>query len=124
MCRYTLNMTLEIDGQRHEPDQLVRLVQNHIPGALFVRSAAAEVSMRLPMDSTALFADMLDDLEAHKPSLGLSYYSISMPSLVCCQSLLFLCAQKRALLCECLLYVGTIYFGISSTFSERGIGQG
>ena len=77
-------MTLEVDGQQHEPNKLVQIVQHHIPGALFVRSAAAEISMRLPMDSTALFADMLDNLEANKSSLGLSYYSISMPSLVCC----------------------------------------
>ena len=75
-------MTLEVDGARHEPDRVVHLVRQHIPGAVFVRCAAAEISMRLPLDSTALFADMLDDLEANKPALGLSYYSISMPSLV------------------------------------------
>ncbi len=89
-------MTLEVDGARHEPDRVVHLVQQHIPGAVFVRCAAAEISMRLPLDSTALFADMLDDLEANKPALGLSYYSISMPSLVSSSFSRILGTQQQA----------------------------
>ena len=86
-------MTLEVDGRQHEPQRVVKLVQHHISGAMFVRSAAAELSMRLPMDSTALFADMLDDLEANKHDLGLSYYSISMPSLVSLVGSIYMCCE-------------------------------
>ena len=75
-------MTLEVDGGRQEPAKIVDLVKSQVPGATFVRAAAAELAMRLPMTQTAHFADMLDSLEAGKSSLGLSYYSISMPSLV------------------------------------------
>lgn len=75
-------MTMEVDGGRQDPGRIVELVHSHIPGASFVRAAAAELTMRLPMTHTGQFADMLDSLEANKAGLGLSYYSISMPSLV------------------------------------------
>ena len=75
-------MTLKVDGKKQDPSQIVHLVQSHIPGATLVRSAAAELTVRLPLESTSLFADMLDHLEDSKSRLGLSYYSISMPTLV------------------------------------------
>lgn len=75
-------MTMKVDGERHHPSPIFHLVQSHIPGTTFVRSAAAELALRLPLESTSLFADMLDHLEEEKDSLGLGYYSISMPSLV------------------------------------------
>ncbi len=80
--RYTLQMTMEVEGHTQNPGPLVALVKAQVPGAVFVRSAAAEVSMRLPMPSTHLFADLLDELEASKGRLGLASFSISMPSLV------------------------------------------
>jgi hypothetical protein len=60
----------------------VALVEALVPNAVFVRSAAAEVSMRLPLDATHLFADLLDELEANRGRVGLGSFSISMPSLV------------------------------------------
>ena len=76
-------MTREVDGQHRDPARVVELVQKCVPRSLFVRAAAAELTMRLPLDQTEHFADMLDSLEADKAALGVSHYSISMPSLVC-----------------------------------------
>lgn len=87
-CSYTLQMTMEVEGHTQDPSHLVALVTAKVPGAVFVRSAAAEVSMRLPMDATHLFADLLDALEESRSQVGLGSFSISMPSLVRKQRLL------------------------------------
>ena len=79
---YTLQMTMDVAGGTPDPSPLVALVKSKVPGAVFVRSAAAEASMRLPMSATHLFADLLDELENGRSRVGLTSFSISMPSLV------------------------------------------
>ena len=82
-ARYTLSMTLEVEGHvAPDSSRIVELVTSRVPGACCLRSAAAELVVRLPMDASASFADMLDELEANRAQLGLGHYAISSPTLV------------------------------------------
>ncbi|KAK9829531.1 hypothetical protein WJX72_006343 [[Myrmecia] bisecta] len=77
---YTLCMTTSLEGQVHR-EGIQQLITSHVPKATFLRTSGAELVYRLPMGATAAFPDMLEQLDADQPKLGVVHYGLSMPTL-------------------------------------------
>lgn len=62
-------------------DALVALIRKHVAKAEVIGTPGLEVSMRLPLTSTAGFADMFDEIEENLAKFEISSYGLSMVSL-------------------------------------------
>lgn len=79
--RYVLSMALSAGGGVPEARRVEARVQEAVPGAVLRRSAAAELSFKLPLEDTGAYPDLLEALESGV-SPRVEQLSISMPTLV------------------------------------------
>jgi hypothetical protein len=62
-------------------DGLLQLVQAHVPSAVLLSAAGAEVSIRLPKDAASAFPAALRALDAAADDLGVASYGLSVTTL-------------------------------------------
>jgi ATP-binding cassette subfamily A (ABC1) protein 1/ATP-binding cassette subfamily A (ABC1) protein 3 len=62
-------------------DGLMQLVVSHVPSAVLLSAAGAEVSIRLPKDAAGAFPAVLRALDAAADELGVASYGLSVTTL-------------------------------------------
>jgi ABC-type proline/glycine betaine transport system ATPase subunit len=62
-------------------DDLMQLVASHVPSAVLLSAAGAEVSIRLPKDGAGAFPAVLRALDAAADDLGVASYGLSVTTL-------------------------------------------
>lgn len=74
---------VKIDQNEEVLEALERTVQRHVPGAKHdaEQSAGAELSFILPLDQTAAFPALFDDLEQNAQGLGLASFGLTPSTL-------------------------------------------
>lgn len=80
--RYGVGYTLTITkGDGFVKEKLVDLIRSVIPDATQLSDIAAEISFRLPFQSSGNFADLFDQFDRDAAGLGVGNYSISVTTL-------------------------------------------
>lgn len=62
-------------------DQVTSTVKNYVQHAERESNIGAELSFRLPHDSTGTFPALFDDLDSNKQKLGISSYGVSVTTM-------------------------------------------
>jgi hypothetical protein len=75
---YTLTLT---KGEKFDEPAVIRLIESSIPDASVLSNIAAEISFRLPFQSSPHFADVFDHFDSNQQKLGMVNYAISVTTL-------------------------------------------
>lgn len=62
-------------------DQVTSTVKNYVQHAERESNIGAELSFRLPHNSTRMFPALFDDLDSNKQNLGISSYGVSVTTM-------------------------------------------
>jgi len=80
--RYGVGYTLTITkGEGFDEAAVSSLLDASIPGVTPLSNIAAEISFRLPFQSSAHFADVFDQFDGQQARLGITGYGISVTTL-------------------------------------------
>ena len=76
---YTFTVVKETQG--NTSNNIVKTIRSHVAEAEILNDVGAEVSFRLPFNATPRFVDLFTDIDAHKSTLNIAQYGISVTTL-------------------------------------------